>query len=308
MSDQEKFQHSNKDHLDKLAMEQLEALLIATDDNNFDLIDQIMEVIASREASSPAGRIRDIDVAWSEFNQYYRDIPDDVMSSLMDGSELAATPISTYQREIVASAKSPNAAIKQASPKKRFSRLSTVAAMFAIAFVTVTGLQAAGVDLIGEFVKWTNETFHFVSTPTTEGASMGAYPIDIDEEAHFDSLDDALQAFEVTGITAPTWIPEEFTHVETLAVRHIEKTRIDTTYINGSQYLFFSIWNVAEDFVQIEKDDSTMDVLIWNNITYYLMSNFDLEVAAWQHGTLEGTISGHISRDELKEIIYSINQ
>lgn len=345
---EENGKYAHLDHLSTEQLQELlRADIESLEEGDTDVIFHILGVIEKREKACLTEVLPDKDKAWAEFQKYYN-IPEGVGLSLYsceleaisedsfsenkldailsDLDEIASqeTPFdvekslsivhqrfSAYSETSMISSQDFDSECKPLTllpSKRRFSKLATIAAAIAIAFISLTGLQVAGFDILGGLVHWTQETFRFGSPSRTAEASIGTYPIGIDEEAYYDSFYDALHAFEVTGTAAPTWLPDKFEHTETIAMRDISNTIIHSTFTNGDRYLFISLWEVTDSPVQHEKDDSSIEVLIWNDITYYLLSNLESESAVWQTGKLEGSIFGNISRDELKEIIYSMNE
>jgi hypothetical protein len=55
-----------------------------------------------------------------------------------------------------------------------------------------------------------------------------------------------------------------------------------------------------------EKDENPVTEYVIDGVTYYLMTNLSRQVAVWQNGVYDCSITGDISREELIKIVYSL--
>ena len=155
-------------YLDQLSTEQLEELLRADvysgDAGAEELIFHILEVIEKREQESPTGRLADANAAWEEFQKYY---------NIPEGNGQSLYPCETDQNNIghdLHPSEKANGSAKRPRPHRIWrGGLVAVAAMAAL-LCGMVAAQAAGVDVFGALGRWTDETFHFITTGSSEAS------------------------------------------------------------------------------------------------------------------------------------------
>lgn len=276
--------------LDQLSTEQLEALLQADledpDQSNEAVIFHILEVIEQREMEHPTGRLPDADQAWAEFQQFY---------NIPEGEDRSLYPLPQEDREdpIIS---------RPAGRKLRPLRkgLVAVAALAALLAGMVTA-QAAGLDLLGAFGHWTEETFHFsLTTSQPEHGSMA-------------QLVEAAEATQLPSELIPTWHPAGFEAAEP-QVDHVEDflDAILYSYEDKEKDLSYIVcldrYYHPSDIpsIVLEKDDGPVEQYQSNGRMFYIMSNLETMTATWSDGELVVTIAGQLSAQEIKQIIDSI--
>lgn len=276
--------------LDQLSTEQLEALLQADledpDQSNEAVIFHILEVIEQREKEHPTGRLPDADQAWAEFQQFY---------NIPEGEDRSLYPLPPEDREdpIIS---------RPAGRKLRPLRkgLVAVAALAALLAGMVTA-QAAGLDLLGAFGHWTEETFHFsLTTSQPEQGSMA-------------QLVEAAEATQLPSELIPTWHPAGFEAAEP-QVDHVEDflDAILYSYEDKEKDLSYIVcldrYYHPSDIpsIVLEKDDGPVEQYQRNGRMFYIMSNLETMTATWSDGELVVTIAGQLSTQEIKQIIDSI--
>lgn len=106
--------------------------------------------------------------------------------------------------------------LEQAAPAPRRRRLRSprllTKVVTAFAAVLVCGsmlAQAYGVNIWGMVAHLTSETFH-LEMAETHYAEVAVYPIAQGESATYDTLQDAVSAFGITDLLAPSWVTERF--------------------------------------------------------------------------------------------------
>lgn len=200
-------------------------------------------------------------------------------------------------------------ATQPVSPHSRrsFRTLIQMVAIITVMLFSMVTAQAFGFDIFGAIARWTSSTFHF-STEETTFATIGKYPIAEGEQKSYDSLQAALDDFNISGEVAPTWIPERFELQAVTAAVTSSKICLKADYITPDNS-FLSIRYrsyVSSRQMEIEKDAVNANAYSIGNQKFFLVSDKSLEKATWINGQLECLIYGTISQQELKEIINSI--
>ncbi len=270
-----------------LTTEQLEQLLKADysasmpEDAAEEFIDAVIEVMLEKEKEAPSGRLVDVDKAWADFQTYYN-VPD------RDGQLLYPDPLS------------PDPAPSQKAPVRRPRRVLRPVALVAAAIGVFMSLlvvaQAAGLDVFGAMARWTDETFHFVTT------SAG------DETA---ALRAALEEQGIPASYAPTWLPAGFKAEEPQVIRTKNFTAVSLQLSNEGKklVLVFTCYR-SEGAIQAFSYEKGMGEAIpytSGDRLFYMFENQGTTVALWSDGErLSIDIHGEISTDDMKSILDSI--
>ncbi len=270
-----------------LTTEQLEQLLKAdysasmSEDAAEEFIDAVTEVMLEKEKEDPSGRLADVDKAWADFQTYYN-VPD------RDGQLLYPDPVS------------PDPAPSEKAPTRRPKRVLRPVVLIAAAIGVFMSLlvvaQAAGLDVFGAMARWTNETFHFVTTSAD------------DETA---ALRAALEEQDIPASYAPTWIPAGFKAEEPQAFANKRTAAVSVCFSNGQEQILFTITRyISQSAIKddgYEKDTGNAIVHSNGNQRFYIFENRDTTVATWSDGReFSIDIHGEISTDEMRSIIESL--
>lgn len=167
-------------------------------------------------------------------------------------------------------------------------------------------VSASGLDIAGTIARWTSEIFRLGSYHVPY-AKVRENPLADGETAVFDSLQQAVDAFGITEPLAPRWIPERFALSEIVAANQRGQLLIWADYTSGDE--FFQIrYRQAEtsDLTDLEKEDGNAELYSCGGIDHYLTLDMERRKAVWKNGELECRMSGTVSEQEIKEIIYSI--
>ena len=187
-------------HIDQLSTEALEALLRADidapDNNDDEIIMHILEVIEQREMQNPTGRLSDIDIAWEDFQKYYNTSEGMGLSLFSENEPKEINP--KIQRDF------------KIMKKEIFHivRRSLTAAVIVACLVVFIMPPALGyqnfVQMIGH---WSENSFYFSSTPSIPSSTNDSVA---DSGEKFDSLESALESYNITEAVVPQWIPDGF--------------------------------------------------------------------------------------------------
>lgn len=215
-----------------------------------------------------------------------------------------------YQQLLSEAEDSQKAAVPAGRSKFRFRKLS-VAALAAVLLVgcAVTAQASGVVDFQDLLARWTSSDFTF-SDVKTEYAMVGAHPLAEGERKEYDSLQAALDDFEVTGHVAPSKILEGFTLEEAYAEMTKYGVKFQAIYAapDGRKYKVNLTEYDSAKRPQVETNAPDAEVYTVDGINYYLSIDRTLEKAIWLNGELQGLLYGEISRQELTELIDSIHE
>ena len=219
----------------------------------------------------------------------------------------------------------PNEISADSAPKRRRVRLRS-AMRVAVAAALLVGClfgsavvaQAAGVDVFGAVARWTEDVFSFGVLPdedrsVVEGdgtanlgnrAALQAYaevPVEYQE---------AQAAFAERGL--PFYYlkaPEGFDLCDSSFFVFPSNNRVtfDVYYSKDEHFIGFSIQEIGDTSNTIyEKDDTTVEPFVYNNVVHYIFHNVTNYTAAWKINGVECSITTTGSPEELKELIQSV--
>jgi len=294
---------------DRMSTEALAELLRldaqASEEESLDVetILHISEVIAQREKENPSGLypIPDTDTAWETFQTQYRPYLTDGRSLYdFDGDCCPDKPAPVLVNTVEA---------RHRRSLRWFGRIVATAAALLVA-LTATA-YAMGYDLWGAVARWGKDTFTFISESApaeTENTSISVPTNSI----KYESLQEALNAYEITTPLAPTEIPEGFIldEVVVIGTSMNNSIRFQALYTNGDAYLsvYINMYNDATnlDHSMWEKDDTYTGKFESNGIVHYLLQNNGNPMVVWQNGQFECHVWGNLSSEELINIVKSV--
>ena len=203
-----------------------------------------------------------------------------------------------------------SAEMSDLSPTKKHSRhalfkILPIAAALILLFGTMTA-QALGFDIFGAIARWSSEIFH-MSSSSTPYATVRTNPLDDGEEAYYDTLEDAIEAFGITESIAPKWMPDRFEITNVWATNQTSGILICADYASSDGYLQVRYREKSNlNFSNLEQEGSDVEAYSSGELKHYLLSDLDRQKAFWQNGELECRISGNVSRQEMRGIVDSI--
>lgn len=281
--------------LDKLSTEELEKLLrqdIEADSEevpDIAYISAILEVIHERKALEAEQESVDVEAAWQNFQQFYREDP---LSLQNDSPRPEPSP-------------HPRRSEQKAKSKKQggWRRLLPIAAIVAVLVCGSMAASAFGFDLFQLFAGWNSEHFQFVSPWRTEEA---------DEQGVDDpywELRLAVADFTDADIV-PTWFPSGTQAVSNIAQETMSnRTRISITYEYDNGYFNVAVYvydTPQEKTAVYQKDEDIVTEYPVNDIIHYIMNNNGKSTVTWQNGNIEAMIQGDLTVFDLERIIDSI--
>lgn len=200
--------------------------------------------------------------------------------------------------------------ISSSRPKhRRLPRLFLIAAVLVL--LVASSAQAFHFNVFDLFARWTSEIFHLDNRPATV-AQVTRNTLAKREELTYDSVEDMLSEFGITAPLLPTWVPERFTDPEISASYADPGLRLYISYTGNGSVSFLKIKANqvnTSNLKDIEKDQSDAELLHIDSKSYYFLSDVGgREKVIWQNGEFECQIVGTATRDEMEQIISSIEK
>lgn len=281
--------------LDKLSTEELEKLLrqdIEADSEevpDIAYISAILEVIHERRALEAEQESVDVEAAWQNFQQFYREDP---LSLQNDSPRPEPSP-------------HPRRSEQKAKSKKQggWRRLLPIAAIVAVLVCGSMAASAFGFDLFELFAGWNSEHFRFESPWISEQETT--------EQAEDPYRELRVAVSRLTDIPViPTWAPDGTQADANVAQKTMTgKTRLNVTYEydNGRFNFVIYIYDTPQEEAAVyQKNDDTVKEYSANGIIHYIMNNNGNSTATWQNSCVEVMIQGNLTSNELEKMIDSI--
>lgn len=295
-------------YLDQLSTERLEELIRADiespDNTNDKVIFHILEVMEKREREHPTSRLIDVDEAWAEFQQHYNTPEGEGLSLYPTGDE------DTEESESHATA--PIISISITRPRRWLKNALIAAAAITVLMVGMVGAQAAGIDVFGAIGRWTEETFHFVTSASGAAKNDAPQSTASDDNATYVALQAALDDCGITEKLIPTQYPEGFEASDPKISNTDFGTKISCNFSEREDKSFsIQIWRYNKtadiDSRTFEKDSDAVQYYTAGGKTFFILSNMDTTTATWSDNhSLVLKITGNISEDDINVIIDSI--
>ena len=190
------------------------------------------------------------------------------------------------------------------SKKRTISRVLLIAAVLTLTLAT-TAQAFRVVDIFDLFARWSAEVFGF-QTDKVEYAEIMKRPLAIGETREYDSVQEMMNDFGITAPLFPTWVPERFGEPTVYAKNIGKRICFLVDYNTEDCHFHYRANEIIQDLQDTEKNAHDSESKRINGTTFYFMSDINAEKVAWHNGQLECLAYGTVSRDELKQIIYSI--
>lgn len=176
-----------------------------------------------------------------------------------------------------------------------------VASAAILLFALMIGAQAVGLDVFGTLARWTDSTFHHVTTPRDRDETIGL------ENTAYGTID----VQRILGEYTPTRLPDGATAAAS-SIREDEfgvASQVSFSLPDNKQF-FVRVEQYPErediDSITFERDPSLQEEYLSSSRLFYIFSNDGYYKATWSDSTTMITILGDLSVDELKFIIDSI--
>ena len=287
---------------DKMNTEALEEILKADaqqldDNSNLDAILYITELLNQRAKADEAYTF-DVDANKPDFD------------ALLICTQINNI-VNTSSNSNIPPASDPN---KKTNMKHyQLGRIVLIAAILMSLLFVLSGVASAtfGINIWGMLASWTDDLFSFggnINNQINSSVSENQIDIDSNTDMVFSSLQEALDYYKITELSAPTHIPDGYELCDVI-VNH-----------SSAGYLFYcdfissnnSVISVAyQEFLSVpnsvyEKNTEDVDQFSLGDTTFYSFSNTNTNTIAWITGDYECSIMGNVPINVLKEIVYSI--
>lgn len=297
------------------AILELEARLDCDSELDSDTIAYIAGVIAEREKKTHTQSLPDLQAAWSAFQKNYLSNPgigatlynfDENDAEFAEDLMLRRSP-GGRRIDLCRASERPAAS---PTPKRRrpIAVFGRVAAVFAAVLLvgTVTAYALGGGAFRHAVGHWFQDVFFFheegssgTGGPSTKPTLAGPYS----------SLQDALDAYEVTLPLAPKWFPDGYQIKEVNVDEALGGLTFTASYLNSKDdKILISISEIVDQNKMrvFEKNSADVTVSVIKGIEHYFMENTNGLCAAWNNGIYECMITGNLSQAELQQMINSI--
>lgn len=173
------------------------------------------------------------------------------------------------------------------------------AAIVALLAASVVIANAAG--LFDRIARWTAETFGFASADTSDKAGAEIPP-------QLQGMKEALEKYSISTDHLPTYWPEGYEQSQIIPTGDPEVIDVSGAFgESGNRIILSYIYFLSgKPEVSYNIDEEKYDPYIHNNIKFYVMTNEGGYLAVWYQGSVEGSISGVTSYEELIKILDSI--
>lgn len=179
--------------------------------------------------------------------------------------------------------------------------------------------QAAGVDVFGALARWTDDTFHFEPVheaserDSTDLGWKGSAGVSSGDSAQgeiipADSVQEVLDQFCITEVTAPSWIPQGYTLKEvSVLAEEPYMFMLAATYVHPEKRtISFDVMTHSNmSFSTVEKNSGEVEAWTVQGKTYYFMENSKNHTIAWTTEHFECYLGGP-EREELQAMVDSI--
>ena len=199
----------------------------------------------------------------------------------------------------------PPAEPEKRRSKKPFAKALPLVAVLILLLGSMTA-QAFGLNVFSAIARWTAEVFR-LDGGSTPYATVTLHPLEVDEEATYDTLEEAVEAFGIDSPIVPKEIPEGFELVRAWAAHRKTGVLIYAEYKSedGDLQIRYNE-TTARKSNAVERENESVDSYFKNGIKHQLTSDLGRWKAIWQNGDFECRITGDVSEQEIMDMIDSI--
>lgn len=276
--------------------------------NNGDIRQRIDEMSASEVAEAFEQLVQNMDE-----ENYDPTLIDAYLDALDQKAPMPEMPSKeesyvSFQQRLVQFA--PKNAVKADRPIPQFRRIKSAALVAALSIICMLGIMmvahAAGINIWGTMASWTDEIFSFGSHHST--GSIGEIDKTSTEHTAYTSLQEALDAYQIAEVGAPTWMPDGYTlnGVNAMYSNAVNQLFICAEYSDGTDLILVTISTYdGEPSWQIEKNTASPESFELNGSIVYLLENNYNNTAAWVTEHLECVVAGNVDKMVLQQIVNS---
>ncbi len=166
---------------------------------------------------------------------------------------------------------------------------------------TVAVAYARGIDLFGRIARWTVETFGFSSAGAAGKAGAELPP-------QLQGMQEALETYGIGADFLPTYWPEGYEQSQIISSDDPEMNMISGAFGEKGNRIVLSYLNFQSGTPEASYsiDEEKYPPYVHNGIRFYVTTNEGGYLAVWYQGSVEGSLSGVSSYEELIKILDSI--
>lgn len=173
----------------------------------------------------------------------------------------------------------------------------------AFLFGCLVAAQAAGLNILGAVISWTDDTF-LMELPTTPPTSPW-----------YEEYLDELATVDLTAQDLPTWLPEGY-RVPPMVSISTGDTPFDSAFFNiegpnGERMSLDIMTNLDMDqmeYLSMDKDDTPVEIYEIDDKTVYFFSDGNDAKAVCQYGDVFYFLEGDVTEDMVEPFFGSIGQ
>lgn len=197
--------------------------------------------------------------------------------------------------------------------KRRFFRTGVfIAATISLLFI-LSGVASAafGINIWSTLARWTDEVFSFshVIDEQKNTSVVGNTTTDaMLNETSFHDLQSALNYYDVSALSAPTFVPSGYVIGGVFAENSPTGLFFNCDYFGPDEELITITYTefLSEPAMIYEKTDNSPDSYVISDTVCYAFSNTNNNTVVWITDNFECSITGCISLDILREMVTSI--
>ena len=287
MSNFDNFNTTDRAELERLSMDELNAILDASYEPDtrisMDTLLLVLDVIEKRVGKKPSPTL---DAAWENIKKEH-------LHPAAQGAEAEhETDIENGQ----------SITPKTRNQKKILPRIVGIAAAVAIVIFAAGSLipSANGSNLWSAIIEWTQETFGY-STENVE--KNNGIPIQLEELSNLLG-EHGLNVWDLL----PTYIPEGYVATTTVCDEQVNSTVFFCMLENGtdSVMLQYRLLLDGEATTEYQKEDGKVEEYLVHQQIHYIVENTGTYTTMWSDGNMECAIYNVPSHEELIKMLNSI--
>lgn len=291
---------SKFDNMSTSALEEIlrqDAMSVALEDTDVDMILYITEVLARRENETQNETI-DTAAAWNRF-QADRQLGVPSAYAVLEDDAIPADPAEKENRnqQTVIPFATENSTVYRR--KQKWAMMLSRVAIFAILLLgigTITS-YAAGYNLWGAIIDWTSTTFH-ISLPAQQ-QELPYYGVDV--------IQNTLAEHGISGNYAPQWLPDGYAFSNIEVTDSKAYSAFIAAYTNSSDVITLCVKHHDEFTPEtFEKDSRNVVIFECHGQTFYIIDNIQQKQIVWNTDRCVCSISGTFSVKDAKKMIRSI--
>ena len=186
---------------------------------------------------------------------------------------------------------------------QQFQAMLRVFLAAAFLFGCLVAAQAAGFNILGAVISWTDDTF-LMELPTTPPTSPW-----------YEEYLDELATVDLTAQDLPTWLPEGY-RVPPMVSISTGETPFDSAFFNiegpnGERMSLDIMTNLDMDqmeYLSMDKDDTPVEIYEIDDKTVYFFSDGNDTKAVCQYGDVFYFLEGDVTEDMVEPFFGSIGQ